>query len=141
MSALPAIDPSLLRVDPPKPETRATPQEAPVPKAPDPAMIRLRKAQPSNEPLPCTFRWMATLPHNVEPLALLRRYPRIANAIALTWNEPHSLQTYFEELLVDHRGHRQGLPKAIRQELLALRAFREPTLPALDWHEQFGTRG
>ena len=138
MSDFPAIDLGLLRVDPPKPKTDAVPAAAPAGEAPlpDPAMVRLRKAQPSNEPLPCTFRWMATLPHNVRPLALLRRYPRIANAMALAWDEPNSLRAYFEVLLVDRRGNRQGFPKAIRQELLALREFRQPGSTGQFWYGQ-----
>jgi len=143
MSDLPAIDPNLLPGDPPKPEASAESTAAPAPTVPVPehSIIRRRKQQPINEPLPQTLKWIATLPGKVQPLELLRQFPRIANAIALMWSEPDSFKAYMDDLLFDRRGNRQGFSKAIRQELLALRAFREPMLPALDWHEQFGKRG
>jgi len=103
-------------------------------------MIRLRRQQPINVPLPRTLKWIANLPQDVKPLALLRQFPRIANLMALTWNEPASFKAYMDELLIDRRGNRQGFPKAIRQELLALREFREPATPVLSWNGQYRKR-
>ncbi len=143
MRDLPAIDPSLLGIDPPKPEASAESAAAPAPTAAlaEDSIIRRRRLQPIDEPLPQTRKWIATLPDKVQPLELLRQFPRIANALALMWSESDSFKAYMDDLLGNRRGNRHGFPKAIRQELLALRAFREPTLPALDWHEQFGKRG
>jgi hypothetical protein len=142
MSIYRPSDVGLFNVDPPKPRTGAASAEAPAPKAPlsDPAMVRRRKLQPCNEPLRRTFRWIATLPKSVRPLALLRQYPRIANAMALMWREPDIFRAYLEDLLIDRRGNRQGFPKAIRQELLALRALRKPDAPAFEGYGRVGKR-
>ena len=47
--------------------------------------IGLRRRQPCNEPLPATIRWTVKLPAEVQPIALLRKFPRIANSIARSW--------------------------------------------------------
>jgi hypothetical protein len=142
MDDFPVIAIDLLNVNPPKPATGAAPAAARHPgvRLPDPAMIRLRRQQPINVPLPRTLKWIANLPQDVKPLALLRQFPRIANLMALTWNEPASFKAYMDELLIDRRGNRQGFPKAIRQELLALREFREPATPVLSWNGQYRKR-
>jgi len=142
MGDFPAIDPGLIKIDPPKPATSAAPTAAPHPRVRlrDTAMIQPRRQQPIGVPLPRTLKWIASLPQEVKPLALLRRYPRIANVLALTWSEPDSVLAYMGELLLDRRGNRQGFPKAIRQELLALREFREPAAPALSWDGRYRYR-
>jgi hypothetical protein len=83
----------------------------------------LRRRQPYNEPLPSTMRWMAMLPSEVRPLALLKQYPRIANLLARTWNDPAQCQEYFDDLLRDRRGHRAGFPLDVLEDLLALRDY------------------
>ena len=85
----------------------------------DPASAR--KASPANEPLAATFRWIAGLPPDIRPLALLRKYPRIANRLANCARDPVVMRAYFFELLVDHRGGRAGFPQDVQSELLALR--------------------
>jgi hypothetical protein len=134
MSDLPAIDPGLLAVDARKQDARpaSTGERARKAPLPEHSMIRRRRQQPINEPLPQTLRWIAGLPQNVQPLDLLRQFPRIANAMALTWSEPDSFPAYLDELLIDRRGNRQGFPRQIQQELLALRAFRRPARPAVN---------
>src|SRR5206468_8332225 len=82
-----------------------------------------RKAAPMDAPLPRTFTWMAKLPREVQPLELMRSYPRIANAMATIWNEPEAMSDFFDELLVDRRGNRKGFFPEITGELLALRAY------------------
>ena len=85
----------------------------------DPA--RARKASPANEPLAATFRWIAGLPKEVRPLALLRKYPRVANRLANCARDPVVMRAYFFELLIDRRGGRAGFPQDVQSELLALR--------------------
>ena len=48
---------------------------------------RLRKAAPASEPLARTLEWVASLPADVQPTALLRHYARIANVIAAIWRD------------------------------------------------------
>jgi hypothetical protein len=133
MSDFPTIDPSLLRVD--------RTDEGASAALPDDYFIRQRREQPVNVPLPQTLAWIRDLPQDVQPQALLRQFPRIANAIAATWSEAVSCKAVMNKLLIDTRGNRQGFPKEIRRELLALWAFREPAVRSPDPHEQVGKRG
>jgi hypothetical protein len=100
------------------------------PAAPDPnaslaeeAQRRKRKGTPTNELLKPTFKWAAALPRKVQPLALMRRFPRIANQLAAVWSETPSIRSYLDGLLVDDRGHRQGFPQDVLSELLSLRLY------------------
>jgi hypothetical protein len=93
------------------------------------AQRRKRKGTPINEVLKPTFKWAATLPHSVQPLALMRRFPRIANQLAAVWSEAPSVRPYLEGLLVDNRGHRQGFPQDVLRELLSLRLYHENLHP------------
>ena len=82
-----------------------------------------RKAQPADQPFAATFRWVASLPRDVRPLALLRQFPRIANVLALSAGDLDVTREYLFELLIDHRGNRGGFPEDVRAELLRLRAY------------------
>jgi hypothetical protein len=106
------------------------------PPLPDPALPlaeeaqrRKRKGTPTNELLKPTFKWAATLPPIVQPLALMRRFPRIANQLAAVWDEAPSVRSYLDSLLVDNRGHRQGFPPDVLKELLSLRLYHESLHP------------
>ena len=87
------------------------------------AQRRKRKGTPTNELLKPTYNWAATLPRKAQPLALMRRFPRIANQLAAVWSETPSLRSYLDGLLVDDRGHRQGFPQDVLIELLSLRLY------------------
>lgn len=82
-----------------------------------------RWRQPLDQQLPATARWVATLPSEIQPLALLQRFPRIANDLARVWHDDTELQLHLDELLTDRRGGRQGFPPEIHQELLMLREY------------------
>ena len=84
---------------------------------------RLRKAAPASEPLARTLEWVASLPADVQPTDLLRRYPRIANVIAAIWRDPKSLRSYMDCLFTDDRGNRQGFSPDVLRDLLALREY------------------
>ena len=88
-----------------------------------------RWSQPLNLQLPATLRWAASLPVEVQPLTLLQRLPRIANAIARLWQDDMGLVRYLDELLTDRRGGRLGFAPEIQFELLQLRAYCESRLP------------
>jgi hypothetical protein len=87
------------------------------------AQRRKRKGTPTDELLKPAFKWAATLPRRVQPLALMRRFPRIANQLAAVWSETPSARAYLDGLLVDDRGHRQGFPQDVLSELLSLRLY------------------
>lgn len=70
-----------------------------------------------------TADWLKALPVGARPVSLHRRFPRIANELHRLWNQKQELSQYFEGLLEDARGTRQGFPPLIREELLALQAY------------------
>jgi len=127
------------------PDANAQEHRAPIPardSLPDDTMAQRRRQAPAGEPLPITFRWIAKLPRSVQPLALLRQYPRIANMMAGTWPDPASYRAYLHDLLTDRRGNRKGFPPEIVQELLALRVHYELLHPAmLDVYSEVDKRG
>ena len=69
-----------------------------------------------------TSRWLAELPAKVRPLALARKFPRIANSVADLWREVANCEEYLGSLVVDLRGDRSGFPPDVAKELLALRS-------------------
>ena len=91
----------------------------------------MRRAAPANEPFPATFKWIAALPAEVRPVALLQQFPRIANALARASSDPTAFRAYMFELLIDRRGGRRGFPDKVRTELLALRAYFDDMHPLL----------
>ena len=80
-----------------------------------------RKAKPVDCLLPLSDRWFGRLPLDVRPRELATQYPRIVNLVALQWNDSDACFAYFDELLVDRRGARQGFPAGVQRELLRLR--------------------
>jgi hypothetical protein len=82
-----------------------------------------------NQVLPSTAKWASNLPAGIQPLALLQKLPRIANVIARAWGDGVALDHYMDELLVDRRGGRQGLPPEIHNELLTLRQYHNAQYP------------
>jgi hypothetical protein len=93
---------------------------------------QLRKAQPVDRLLPIGQGWMARLPQRMTPSALAAEYPRIANLLALQWNDRRACSAYFEELLTDRRGGRKGFPDAVYGDLLKLRDYFYASQPALE---------
>jgi hypothetical protein len=68
--------------------------------------------------------WRDRFTHDVRPVALCSRYPRIANRLALCWDDPALTAKVFHDVLVDRRGSRRGFPPDVQRELLALRDHR-----------------
>lgn len=83
----------------------------------------LRRAQPYSEALPVTLRWMHKLPAEVQPVALLKQFPRIANALAHTWHDSSEFERTLDDLIIDRRGGRRGFPAEVTEELLVLRDY------------------
>jgi hypothetical protein len=83
----------------------------------------LRHAVPYDDLLPATFRWAARLPLEVQPRALMRAFPRIANDLGHAWRDAADFQRLVDDLLTDRRGGRRGFPPEVTEELLVLRDY------------------
>ena len=84
---------------------------------------RRRAAEPASGLLRPTVAWAAGLPAEVQPTALLAKFPRVANLVAVLWKDPDSLRRYVDDLLVDKRGNRQGFPLDVLREIFELRGY------------------
>ncbi|HEX6005436.1 MAG TPA: hypothetical protein VFZ14_15740 [Burkholderiales bacterium] len=62
-----------------------------------------------------------TLPGDAYPQALVDQYPRIANTIVELRYDRAKLEDYFQSLLNDSRGGRQGFPFGVLMNLQNLR--------------------
>ena len=106
-----------------------TPEKPPLPSVPDSSPERdprsLRRAAQLNLPLPNSQRWIALLPDEIQPRALLQQFPRIANKLARLWGDKKSVETYLNQLLIDRRANRRGFPPDVQIELLNLRDYIE----------------
>ena len=67
-----------------------------------------------------TLEWILTLPEIARPKKLADIAPRIANALAQYWNDPMRASAYIDDLLIDRRGGRRGLPPDVKEELQLL---------------------
>jgi hypothetical protein len=66
----------------------------------------------------------AALPRPLQ-LKHLLGYPHVVNRLAELWGVPVQMHTYLEDLLLDHRGTRDGFPLGVIAELTALRTYYE----------------
>ena len=90
---------------------------------------RQRRTLPILVLLPNTQKWLDALPLRIQPRALCKFYPRVANLIAAMWTDTEALKAYFDELLVDRRHGRRGFPRDVRNELCVLRNYRAACSP------------
>ena len=84
-----------------------------------------------------TFKWLATLPATIRPMAAARRYPRIVNRIGDLWGHCEHTRLYLQSLLNDRRSDRSGFPAEIRHELERLQLYYFENLsglPAVLWN-------
>jgi hypothetical protein len=88
-----------------------------------------RASHPASGLLRPTVNWASALPSDARPNALLTKFPRIANLVAVLWQDPNSLRRYLDDLLVDKRGNRQGFPLDVLRELFAIRAHFDQVHP------------
>jgi len=73
--------------------------------------------------LPSTFRWLGMLPKGVRPMRLGQQFPRIANKLAILWEEPAVCRKFLANFMLDDRGDRGGFPPDVLMELSALEAY------------------
>ncbi len=96
------------------------------------AFQTLRRS-PSQEDLQLSSEskaFLSALGPTLEPKELAGKYPRILNQVARLWRRPMQLDQYFEELLIDTRGNRQGFPMKIVLELSTLKEhYHQATFP------------
>jgi hypothetical protein len=91
-----------------------------------------------------TVSWLAALPESVRPNKLATSYPRIANRLCECWRRPLEADRYFEDLLTDNRGGRQGFSFEVAQEFAALSDYyRKEVFPVRQtiWDEQYLSDG
>jgi|KBSMisStandDraft_5_1062788.scaffolds.fasta_scaffold162863_2 hypothetical protein len=72
---------------------------------------------------PLAQAWVQQLPAPTRPVQLCEHYPRIANRISLCWPDKVLTAQVFESLFSSKRGGRRGFPKAIAEELNALKKY------------------
>ena len=68
-----------------------------------------------------TDNYLRALPGLKYPQALVDRFPRIANKIVSLKSNKPQLRAYFESLLNDTRGGRQGFPFGVLMDIQDLR--------------------
>ena len=81
---------------------------------------RRKPGEPLNYALPMTLAWAARLPPELRPHELIRVYARIANHLALGWDDTEATHAVFRHLVSSPRANRRGFPQQIRAEILAL---------------------
>ena len=69
---------------------------------------------------PIAAAWANRLSPALFPTHLLDRYPRVANRLALCWNDAVLTERLFDDLLMDKRSGRQGFPAPVAAELKRL---------------------
>ena len=91
--------------------------------AADPKVLALRSpVNPGDQDLSADAEaLLASLHESLRPHELIARFPRIMNKLALMWKRPRHLDRYFDELLIDTRGERQGFPMKVLLELTSLK--------------------
>lgn len=93
-----------------------------------PANPQVKRQAPARQELPTeTVRWALTLPTENRPLFILTHYPKIANKLAEIWSDRASVQSYFDDLMLDHRGDRAGFPREAFDDLMRLQQLLLPT--------------
>lgn len=83
---------------------------------------------------------LGDLPDTVRPMETATRFPHIVNRFAKFWSSPKIAERYFDELLMDSRGGRQGFPLGVLTELFSLKEYYltkvHPKPPSL-WDDAF----
>ena len=85
-----------------------------------------RRHQPEKDDLKLSaagLSWLASIEQSARPIRLAAAFPRIVNRMAKLWKTPREMDRYFEDLLEDTRGNRQGFPLKILMELGTLKDY------------------
>lgn len=76
---------------------------------------------------PLAKTWCDSLSPEHRPTQLCALYPRLANRLALCWNDPALVSRVLDDLVLGRRRGRTGFPPAVSQELVNLRLLRSTT--------------
>jgi hypothetical protein len=85
-----------------------------------------RRHQPEKDDLelgPAGQALLASIEQSARPMGLAAAFPRIVNRMAKLWKMPREMDRYFDELLADTRGNRQGFSLKILMELSTLNDY------------------
>ena len=99
-------------------------REATSPRAVDRSGMAFQRSAPSIHDTTLSSlvpRWMESLAPEVRPRFLCKRFPRIANRLALCWADTPLTVRLIDDLLSDKRGTRLGFPAEATTELSSLR--------------------
>ena len=95
------------------------------------ARPELRRTLPSEQDRALSSearQWLRRLPGRERPLALCSMYPRLANRLAASWDDPAQTEAIFDELMIDRRGGRLGFAPLVAGELMRLHRLHEKRL-------------
>ena len=82
---------------------------------------RRRGVLPSDRALTGTaMDWIVALPPTVRPHTTCEQFPRVANAIAESWEDVPLCTRVLDHMLHDYRGGRRGFPATVQAELSSL---------------------
>lgn len=102
------------------------------------ASANAKPEQPREKLADATTLWLAGLPDAVRPAVLPARFPHMANTLCRRWHDSKAVLAYLDDLLIDNRGNRQGLPAEVADELATLKNYFETDLhpvPQTVWDE------
>lgn len=87
---------------------------------------RLRtQPRPCDQALsPLATAWCNSLHPRHRPTQLCALFPRLANRLALCWDDAALASRVLDDLVLDKRRHRAGFPPEVSQELIRLRLLR-----------------
>ena len=82
---------------------------------------RRRGALPSDRALTGTaMDWIVALPPPIRPHTTCEHFPRVANAIAESWEDVPLCTRVLDHMIHDYRGGRRGFPPTVQTELTNL---------------------
>ena len=80
-----------------------------------------RGGSPPETLTPAAEALLRSVPADCQPRVLAEKFPRILNRMAEIWRRPSLMDAYFDELLVDTRGGRQGFPLDVLFDITSLK--------------------
>jgi hypothetical protein len=82
---------------------------------------RRRGMLPSDRALTgAAMDWIVALPPTIRPHTTCEQFPRVANAIADSWEDVPLCMRVLDHMLRDYRGGRRGFPASVQAELSTL---------------------
>lgn len=104
---------------------------------------RLREQpRPQDQVLsPLARTWCQALSQRHRPDQLCAQFPRIANRLALCWDDPVLASRLLDSLVMDRRRNRAGFPPGVSQELMQLRLLRTSRPGHSDFAPMWEARG